>query len=537
MNPSLGFPTAATRQSLTASLAVSHLRRVGGRRYNAGAVPSTTNGSLKSTAHGLFGSAGVTALEKSRTQLRQESSSTFRKGFPQSADVVIVGGGVTGSSLLYELGQFTDLSRVILLERRSEFARVASGPNNNSQTIHCGDIETNYTPEKAGSVQRLAHMLRNFATKLPADERAKTVARMQKMAIGVGDEECAFMEKRFRDFKPIFHKMELKNKQQIAELEPAIAYQNIQTKELRKENVVANYISNEHSAVDYFHLTNNLASMAGQNIGPSRDVRALTGVEMHDLKKTDKGWRVFTNMGPIDAKFVVVASCGYSLLTAHRLGYAKHYSCLPVAGSFYFGPKILQGKVYCVQNPLLPFAAVHGDPDLVAGLKTRFGPTALPLPLLERYRWSSFWDFLEVLRPSPSLFKVYWDLFSNTTIRRYMIKNALFEVPYVNDRIFLKDVRKIVPSLQLNDLTYAHGFGGVRPQLIDKNQRKLLLGEGKISPEKEPIIFNVTPSPGGTTCLGGAEVDMRKIVKFLNCSFDEKKFSKTLLEGEYPIHD
>lgn len=65
----------------------------------------------------------------------------------------------------------SDLKRVLLLERRDDFARVASGPNNNSQTIHCGDIETNYTPDKAAQVQRLAHMLRNFATKLPQKER------------------------------------------------------------------------------------------------------------------------------------------------------------------------------------------------------------------------------------------------------------------------------------------------------------------------------------------------------------------------------
>lgn len=69
-------------------------------------------------------------------------------------------------------------------------------------------------------------------------------------------------------------------------------------------------------------------------------MRALTGVEMYDIKKTDNGWRVSTNQGAVNAKFVVVSSCGYSLLTAHRLGYARHFSCLPVAGSFYFGPQV-----------------------------------------------------------------------------------------------------------------------------------------------------------------------------------------------------
>lgn len=50
---------------------------------------------------------------------------------------------------------------------------------------------------------------------------------MQKMAIGVGDEECTLMEKRFGDFKPIFQRLQLLNKDQIAEVEPAVVYSNM----------------------------------------------------------------------------------------------------------------------------------------------------------------------------------------------------------------------------------------------------------------------------------------------------------------------
>eukprot|EP00920_Eleutheroschizon_duboscqi_P005879 GHVT01013799.1.p1 GENE.GHVT01013799.1~~GHVT01013799.1.p1 ORF type:complete len:120 (-),score=30.66 GHVT01013799.1:143-502(-) len=89
----------------------------------------------------------------------------------QVADVAIVGGGVSGTSLLYTLSQFTDLKKLLLFERRSDFAVVQSFGTSNSQTIHCGDIETNYTLEKAIVVKRQADMLRNFATKLPPADR------------------------------------------------------------------------------------------------------------------------------------------------------------------------------------------------------------------------------------------------------------------------------------------------------------------------------------------------------------------------------
>ncbi|EZG45503.1 putative malate:quinone oxidoreductase [Gregarina niphandrodes] len=329
--------------------------------------------------------------------------------------------------------------------------------------------------------------------------------------------------------------MELLDKKRLGEVEPAVAFEDAELRKFRKESVVANYIGDEHSAVDYFQVTNNFVKR-GENLGAQtgRVCKAMAGTEMLEMRREGKGWIVETNRGRVRARFVVVSSCGYSLLTAHRLGYGHHLSCLPVAGSFYFGPKVLRGKVYCVQNPLLPFAAVHGDPDLVAGGKTRFGPTALPLPLLERYQWHTFPDFLKTLRVSPGLLQVYWGMFKNSTMRNYLFKNLLFEIPHLNTRLFLKSINKIVPSLTVDQLSYAQGFGGVRPQVIDKNQKKLLLGEGKIDPEDAPIIFNITPSPGGTTCLGTAETDVKKITKWLGCNYNQTKFKHLLLDGLYP---
>jgi malate dehydrogenase (quinone) len=102
-------------------------------------------------------------------------------------------------------------------------------------------------------------------------------------------------------------------------------------------------------------------------------------------------------------------------------------------------------------------------------------------------------------------------------------------VPFINKRLFVKDARKIVPSLAVEDIEYAKGFGGIRPQVLDKALEQLLLGEASINPECG-IIFNMTPSPGATSCLGNAERDMREIVKHLDLKFDEERFLKDLTE-------
>ena len=246
------------------------------------------------------------------------------------------------------------------------------------------------------------------------------------------------------------------------------------------------------------------------------------------IEESKAGHKVLTNNGEYDARFVVVSAGGHSLLLAQQMGYGLNFSCLPVAGSFYFTPQVLNGKVYTVQNDKLPFAAIHGDPDVRVPGKTRFGPTALLLPMLERYNSKTIPEFFKVLRLDGSVFKVFWDLFKVSDIRNYIFKNFLFEIPWVRRRMFLKDARKVVPGLKLKDIEFAKGYGGIRPQLIDKEKKELLLGEARINPGTG-IIFNMTPSPGGTSCLGNAENDLRIIVDYTGCSFNEEAFQRELL--------
>jgi malate dehydrogenase (quinone) len=54
-----------------------------------------------------------------------------------------------------------------------------------------------------------------------------------------------------------------------------------------------------------------------------------------------------------------------------------------------------------------------------------------------------------------------------------------------------------------------------------------MLGEAKINPGTG-IIFNMTPSPGATSCLENAEIDMRLITNFLNKTIDESKLQSVL---------
>lgn len=437
----------------------------------------------------------------------------------QVYDVVVVGGGVAGAALLYSLAKFTDLKRVALVEKYSQVATVNSKSSNNSQTIHCGDIETNYSLEKALRVRRSADMLVRYATQLPPAIRDQIIYRYPKMVLGVGTEECNLLRQRYEQFKPHFAGMQLLDKAQIAEVEPNVVKVDGHD---RSEELVAIAILNDYTAINYGVLAQSLVEQAQEVSDKTVDLKL--GSPVQAIEPDGKNYRVKTAETSLTARFVVVSAGGHSLLFAHRLGIGLEYSCLPVAGNFYFTPQVLNGKVYTVQNDQLPFAAIHGDPDVTVPGKTRFGPTALPMPLLERYNLHTFVDYLEVLRLDRSVSGVLWDLFKVRDMRNYIFKNIAFEVPMVSRRLFLGDARKIVPSLQLGDLEFAHGVGGIRPQLIDKNQGKLILGQAEIDPGNG-IRFNVTPSPGATTCLGNAEQDLLRIQQHLGCHVDRTWFN------------
>lgn len=451
-------------------------------------------------------------------------------------DLLIVGAGVSGSALLYLCTKYTDIKHIGVIEKYAAPARVNSLSSNNSQTLHCGDIETNYTLDKALKVQRAARMLRTYAV-AQADAH-HIIFKYPKMVLAVGAEECALLKKRFDVFSPHYPDLKLLDKKAIAKIEPNVSMNG---DKFRGDEIVALGSTEEYTAVNFEALSRSFVRQAQieaeKHPDKTVDVHYNEHVEHIDIKtETDnESFAIETQRTCYRADSLVVCAGGHSLKLAHEMGYGLNYSVLPVAGSYYFTPHVLNGKVYTVQNDALPFAAIHGDPDVLVPGETRFGPTALVLPILERYNYKTLPDFFQVFRFDRRVAKVLWDLLRVKDIRNYMFKNMLFEVPLIRKWLFLKEVQKIIPSLKLRDLKFADKVGGIRPQLIDKEQCILVMGEAKID-TGAGSIFNMTPSPGGTSCIENAEIDMRTIAKHLGAKIDEEALQKDLLINDHK-HD
>ena len=441
-------------------------------------------------------------------------------------DVIIIGGGITGSALAYVLAEFSGIKNIALLEKYEGLATLNSKASANSQTIHCGDIETNYDLQKATEVKRKADMIVKYCQKHGYEN--KFLFQGQKMALGVGESEVELIKERFEKFKELYPYLQLFDKEELKKIEPKLVFDG--HGEERAEDIVAMGVqSGVYTTIDYGAMANSFVQNAKNVEGKTCDLYLNTEVQ-NITKVGDKFYIRTANRLSLSADFVVVDAGAHSLWLAHKMGLGQDLSTICIAGSFYLTKqKLLNGKVYMVQNPKLPFAALHGDPDLLADGCTRFGPTALTMPKLERYKGCrSVPEFFQSLNFDMDVAKVIWQNFGDSEVRDFLIRNIGFEIPILGKKLFVKNARKIIPSIREEDIYYAKGFGGVRPQVISHSQKKLLLGEARIG-ENPGIIFNMTPSPGATSCLGNALRDAKSACEYLGVSFDDAKFDAEMM--------
>ena len=436
-------------------------------------------------------------------------------------DVLIVGGGVVGTALLYTLSKYTDIKDIGLIEKYSDFGLVNSAPSNNSQTLHFGDIETNYTIEKATSVKRMADMVMKYLeSQQAANCKQKIFSKYSKMVLAVGQNQVEGLKKRFVAFSQLFPKLKLIGREEIAALEPRV----VEGRDPNQE--IAALVTPDGYTVDFKELCHSFVSNA-RKVKPDIDIHLET--RLLKITRDRDAWIIETNGGLMSAKMVVIAAGAHSLMIAKSLGYGRMLSLLSMSGSFYTARKVLNGKVYTIQVEKLPFAAIHGDPEVHNHRVTRFGPTAKPIFQLERYNRKTFLEYWKTfglgISPIISLLNIIFD----KVLFNYVLMNFLYDLPYIGKRLFVREVRRIVPTIKVSEIEYGKGVGGTRPQIVNNENRKLEMGEAKLTGDR--IIFNITPSPGASTCLGNAYSDTKLIIGFLGNKhkFNEEEFTKDLI--------
>ncbi len=428
-------------------------------------------------------------------------------------DVIIVGGGVTGTALAYALGRYTSAKRLLLIEKYGDIATLNSNGINNSQTLHTGDVETNYAIEESRHVKESASRVLRYVQDMPAAERAGIIQECQKMVLGVGDEETEVLEGKYDGLKTVFPGLKKLDRAGLEKIEP-----NTVKGRDPGEKVLA-LLSDTGYMVDFGALAKSYLSRARHG-ATALDVKFNTRAVK--AEKVPGGHSIVTNNGTFEGRFVVFASGTYSLYFAKRMGYDENLSILSVGGGFYVTPRVLKGKVYRVQKGGIPFAAVHGDPDITNPNVTRFGPTVnVPLELEVR-KAGTFMDYLKTFDIDLATAESLARILSNRDISRILRLNMAYKIPALGQYLFLKhEAAKIVPKLRYSNLKFDRRVGGIRPQIIDENLKSFTLGASKI--RGEGVLFIITPSPGATSSLQSAMDDSMYIAEKLGLRFERER--------------
>lgn len=433
-------------------------------------------------------------------------------------EIIIVGGGVVGTASMYALSRYSSFKDVLMLEKEKDVALLNSNSNNNSQTLHSGEIETNYSIEKTKETKENAQLVVKYAEKeLSKEEKPNIIRKCQKMALAVGSDEAEKLEDRYNsEFKEIFpYVQKIEKKEELEKVEP-----NIVKGRNSDEKLLALFTENGYM-VDYHNLSKSFIDTATSKEG----YNIVLNTEVKNINKTPNGYEVSTKDKKFLADSVLITAGAYSLFFAKKLGYGMNMGVLSVGGKFYYSKKVLNGKVYRVEKEGIPFAAVHGDPDIANPNITRFGPTVNIYPELEKGNLKSIPDYINSLNLDMDTIESLEKILFDETISKIVRENFVYSIPVIGKISFTKnEVNKIVPSLKPEDLELAKNIGGIRPQIIDTKKKRLALGGTAI--EGDGALFSVTPSPGATSCLKEAMDNCLYLADYNEKEFYLEKFKE-----------
>ena len=416
-------------------------------------------------------------------------------------DVAIVGAGVTGTALEYVLSKYSSVRSIALIEKYPAPAQVNSNPVNNAQTSHDGGTETNYSLAHALEVKTAATALRRYVT---GRQTPGLYARTHRMALAVGADEVAVLEKRYELFKDSYPDLSLVGPEGLRVLEPKVMEGR------RSDEPVLGLVSSEGYAINYQVLANCFLEDAE---AANPDVEHFFDTSITDVSCEDGVYMLESEECLFIARTVVFAAGAFSLWFAHQLGYGTQYAILAVGGNFYSAGWLLNGKVYRVQQENLPFAEVHGDPNVLDHNDTRFGPTTKPLFLMERHRPQTFLAYASLGLFSWRGFSTMLRILSRKGLLGYILENYAYDIPILGKHLFLRKIRKIVPTLKARDLRWYQDAGGIRPQIVNLETGELEMGEKTIIGNN--VVFETTPSPGASVCLKNAVRVAAQVVDFL----------------------
>ena len=384
----------------------------------------------------------------------------------KSYDVAVVGGGILGLATARALQRQRPGLELALLEKEPTLAAHQTG--HNSGVLHSGVY---YTPgsQKAELCRRGKEQMEAFAAEheIPHRKLGKLIVALDESELGrLADLELRATANGVPDLRVV-------EGPEIQEIEPEAT------------GVRALHVPHT-GVIDYLAVAN---ALAGEVRAADGDV--LLGREVERAVAGSRGVTLQTRDGDVRASAVVACAGLQSDRFAHRSGIDAGTKIIPFRGDYYTltGPSaaLVRGLVYPVPDPRFPFLGVHFtrkvDDKVVAG------PNAVLSLARESYRRLA-------LNPRDAIEAVTFPGVWRFALRYGRIAAA--EVARdVSKRAFLADMRRYVPAVSGDDLTF--GPSGIRAQAMTRGGA--LVDDFVFAGGDRMLHVLNAPSPGATSSL------------------------------------
>jgi L-2-hydroxyglutarate oxidase len=383
----------------------------------------------------------------------------------KSFDILIIGGGIIGTSTALNLQKKSKLS-VLLIEAEKELGHHQTG--NNSGVIHSGLY---YKPGslKAKNCTDGREMLYNFCAEYNIPNQ-----RCGKVVVATNESELIALDE-------LFNRGCANGLAGIKKLSAG----EIKNYEPHAMGIAGMFVP-QTGIVDYSKVTDAYA-----NLFISIGGYIETNCKFLSLKNSANELIVITSEGEYKTKLIV--NCGglYSDRIAKLCGVNPGLQIIPFRGEYYKLKKekeyLVKNLIYPVPDPQFPFLGVHFTRMMKGGVEA--GPNAVLAFKREGYTKKDF-SLTDVSQMF--VYSGFWKM----AAQYYKMGFGEFYRSF-SKKAFVNALQKLIPELQEDDIEA--GGAGVRAQALEPDGK--LVDDFRIVEAKKMVHVLNAPSPAATASL------------------------------------
>ena len=395
----------------------------------------------------------------------------------KSFDILIIGGGILGTSISYFLSSLNKSKSIGVIEQSENVALHTSGRNTGK--VHAPYL---YNPEKKKLFAKAAfhgyEMWEEYAKlkNLPFKKDGVIEVALDEKGIKVLEKYLKWAKQNGLEDSDI----ELMDKNEIGKIEPEIQCES------------ALYVYRDGSA-DYSRFTESL-------IGDSKNngTQVLLNSKVTEIKKESQGWKIILNYETeVFTKFLINAAGGEAMDIAHDVGLGEKLTDVHFRGEYWKAPKeynsLTKTSIYSVPEfPDYPFL----DPHWIIRVdgSCEIGPNAVPV--FSPYGYDKTENFKEFL---PKMLEMIGSGARKAIFDKQFQELAMNEIQSsMSKSAMVERVRRFLPKIDPEKFS-EKGTAGIRSSVINE--------DGKFEPdvillnnESSFHILNYN-SPGATGAL------------------------------------